>query len=140
MQAALEAHFNEVEAQRHEGDEHVAHVRRGADQAGEQTARAVGPDLHHERDAQRPFATHAERRHEAQDHDLPRGRRQAAQPAKDGVGEDAQRHGADAAEAVAEPAEQDAAGRCADEKGGGGPGEPQPDFAVGNGAAGRVGQ
>ena len=55
---------------------------------------------------------------------VPRRLRQAAQPRKDGVGEDAIDHGADAAGAVAEPAEEPAPTSGADQPGGGDPAVP----------------
>ena len=44
----------------------IAHVGRRADEAGQERPRAVRPDLHHQRHAERPLAAHAERGDEAQ--------------------------------------------------------------------------
>jgi hypothetical protein len=55
---------------------------------------------------------------------------QAAQPGEEGVGQHTQGHGPDAADAVAEPAEQDAAGRRPDQEAGCDDAEPQADDAL----------
>ena len=96
--------------------EQVADIGRGADQSGQHAARAVGPDLHDEGHAERPFAAHAQGGDDAQHRHLPGRRGQTAQAAEQGVGHDAQRHGAHPAQPIADPAEEDTPGGCSDQE------------------------
>ena len=105
-----------VQADAQQADHEESDIGRGADQSRDQRARLVRPDFVDERDAERPLAAHAERGDESQRGDVPRLGREAAQPGEDRIGEDAQRHRADAADAIAEPAEKHAAGGGADEE------------------------
>ena len=60
-------------SRRHDaGDEGEADVGGGADDAREHGAVFLRPDLHDQRDAERPFAAHAERGDEAQRGEVPR--------------------------------------------------------------------
>ena len=123
-QQRFDAADEPVQADAEEADHEKSEVRRGADEAGDQRARFVRPDFVDQRDAERPFAAHAERRDEPQRGDVPRLGRKPAEAGKQRVGEDAQRHRAHAADAVAEPAEEHAAGRGADEEHGNDGAEP----------------
>ena len=107
-------HAPEPEAQ--EGDEQEAHVRRGADQPSRDRPRLPGPEFVDERHTERPFAPHPQRRDEAEHGHVPGLRRKAAQAGEHRIREDAQRHRADAADRVAEPAEEHAARGGADEE------------------------
>ena len=97
-------------------DEQHADVGGGADQPSEKRPRTIGPDLGDQRHAERPFAAHAERRDESQHGDVPGLAGESAQAGENRVGDDAERHRANAADAIAEPAEQHAAGGRADQK------------------------
>ena len=94
-------------------------------------ARFARPDFIDQRDAERPFAPHAERGDEAQGGDVPGLGGQAACPGKDGVGEDAERHRAHAPDFIPQPAEKHAAAGCADEKYG--DNRSEPTIYIGNG-------
>jgi len=89
-----------------------------------------GPGLHHEGDAERPLATHAERRKEPRPGEVERVRGEVADPAEDRIEEDAERHRLHAADAVAQPAEGGPAERRADEEGAGDVGHPAADPGV----------
>src|SRR6185436_1434631 len=102
-----------------------------ADESREQRARLRRPELRDERDAQRPFAAHAERRDEAEGAELPRRPDQAAEPGEDRVAQDAPHHRLHAPDAVAEPAEEDAARGGPDEEAGDDAAEPEADVAFG---------
>jgi hypothetical protein len=77
------------------------------------------PRLHHERNPQRPFAAHAERGDKARHQQVPRFRGEIDQTGEQRVEQHAQRHRADAPDAIAQPAKDDAArGRAEEERGG----------------------
>ena len=58
------------QAQSEQTDQQEAHIGCGANETRQQGPRFLRPDLHDQGHAQRPFAAHAERRKEAQHHNL----------------------------------------------------------------------
>ena len=121
-----------------DGDEGETDVGGGADHAGHERAVFGRPDFHDEGDAERPFAAHAERTQEAGGAEVPRFLGEINQTGKDGVDENAGGHGADAADFVTEPAEDDATEGGADQERGGGVAHPERDKRVGQGDALRL--
>jgi hypothetical protein len=123
-------------AQGDEADDQKADVRSRADEARHERPRSIRPDFGDERDAERPLAAHAHRGHEAQHRELHGRLDQRAQPGEERVGEDAEDHGAHAADAVAQPPEHDAAERGAQQEGRDDGAEPGADDAIGVGTGG----
>ena len=115
-QQRLDAADEAVQADAQHADHQKSEIRGRADEPGNQRARFVRPDFVDQRHAERPLAAHAERGDEPQRRDVPRFGREAAQSGEHRIREDAQRHRAHAADAIAEPAEEHAAGRGADEE------------------------
>ena len=76
------------------------------------------PRLRHERRATRPLAAHAESEQRAEDRELPEGLRQSARRGEDGVEQHARDHGARAAEAIGDVAEDQPADRAAQQRDG----------------------
>src|SRR5262249_34584241 len=62
-----------------DSNEQETDVGRRADQRRQEAARSFGPDFHHQRHAQRPFASHSERRDKPQESNLPGGGRKATE-------------------------------------------------------------
>ena len=125
----------DLEEKTHQGDEQEAEVRGGADHAGQQRPFPRRPGFHHEGNSQRPLAAHAKRRDKPQKAQVPRLLCKVAKARKDRVGQNAQSHGPDPPQAVAQPAEPQAAPRSPNEKQRRNPPHPQPDELVlaGNG-------
>ena len=118
QQQRLDTADEAVQADAEDADHEESEIRRRADESGDQRPRFVGPDLVDERHAERPLAAHAQRSDESQRSDVPRFRRETAEPGEDGIREDTQRHRPDASDAIAKPAEENAARRGADEEDG----------------------
>src|SRR5207302_8458106 len=91
-----------AQAQPDDGDEEVADVSGRPHEARQKSARAIGPKLVNEGDAERPFAPHAERRDESQDADLPCRRRESTQARNEGIGEYGKHHRTHAAKTITE--------------------------------------
>ena len=90
----------------------------------------LGPDLHDAGVAEGPVAAHTERGDEAGGAEVPRFLRKVDQAGKDGVDKNARGHGADAADPVAEPAEDHTAAGRTEKKRRGGVAHPLGDEGV----------
>ena len=113
------------------GDQQKADVRGGTDQAGQHGPRLAGPDFHHQRHAERPFAPHAQGREQPQDEDLGRRFGESTQAGENGIRQHAPDHGPHAAHAIAEPAKQQSATGRANQERRRYPGRPKADLVLG---------
>ena len=97
-----------------EGRHHVADGRERLEPAEGERPGAVGHDLGHQRDAHGELAADAQAGQEAVEGEVPEADREGAQAGEDRVEQDRQQHRLDAADPVAQDAEDEAADRPAD--------------------------